>query len=141
MKRSFHLPKPPKNIKGAVRTFKTLKSLVESFEDKPPPKPRDRFEDKLPQRKFERFKSTFDEFSSTVGHEQVIDVDGAKVAIQGFPPPQNDPTGILQACHDAIMEEIVAAAKEELEDQEDATTKSENRPTRGGPRPRTKSRP
>jgi hypothetical protein len=79
---------------------------------RPPTSPFDR---KPTGKKYRSFKSAFESRSTSLGHEQVIDVNGNAVAIQGFPPPQDDPTGILKACHEAIMEEIVEAVKEELE--------------------------
>jgi hypothetical protein len=75
------------------------------------------FDLKPAKRPFKKFTSAFEAFDP-IGQQdtRVIDVDDHAVRVVGLPPPSSgaDPlnTGILQAMDEAIIEEIIAIAKE-----------------------------
>lgn len=70
-------------------------------------------------RPFKTFKSAFEAFDP-IGQqgERIIEVDDHAVRVVGLKPPSDDPTGILAAMDEAIMEEIKEIAADELRDEQ-----------------------
>ena len=68
-------------------------------------------------KRFERSVEAFDSIGQQSG-ERIINVNDHAVRVVGLKPPSDDPSGILAAMDEAIMEEIKDIAKEELRDVE-----------------------
>jgi hypothetical protein len=83
------------------------------------PNKRSPFDIKPAKKPFKRFKSAFEAFDPLGQQDaRVIDVDDHAVRVVGLKPPSDDPTGILAAMDEAIMEEIKELAKAEIEDEQ-----------------------
>jgi hypothetical protein len=96
-------PSPFDTVKTTSRGFKKFTRKVEAFD---PLKP---------------FKSAFEAFDPLGQQgERIIEIDkDHAVRVVGMPPPStDDPTGILAAMDEALIEEIKAIAKQEIEDEE-----------------------
>lgn len=106
----------------------TMARIVTPKGIRPGPK-RSRFDTaRTTSKGFKRFERSVEAFDS-IGQQsdaRIIDVNDHAVRVVGLKPPSDDPTGILAAMDEAIMEEIKDIAKDELKDQQ----KEQSRPVK-----------